>query len=175
MSFPLPSLTLILALVGPPEAWNPAPALRDSSVLVLAGRNEPGRRMIVTGRVFSKDGKPRPGTRVGVYQTDASGDYGPDNVRGRARISGWLVTDSLGRYEIRTIRPGAYPGGGTPEHIHFIVDGWGDYELRFADDPRVSRVLRGRDSPEGTFDTVRPVRIDAQRVHHVVRDLRSRF
>jgi protocatechuate 3,4-dioxygenase beta subunit len=170
----LASAFLTLALFGPPREWNPVPAPRDSSVLTIAGKDEPGRRMIVTGRVFSRDGKKvRAGTRVGVYQTDARGEY--RNIRGRARLSGWLVTDSLGRYELRTIRPGAYPQGGTPEHIHFIVDGWGTYELRFATDPRVTAADREASRAEGTFGTVQPVTTDARGVQHVVRDLRSRY
>jgi protocatechuate 3,4-dioxygenase beta subunit len=77
MSFPLTSLTLTLALLSPPSSWNSVSAPRDSSVLVLAGRSEPGRRMIVTGRVLSKHGRQvRAGSRVGVYPTDARGDYG---------------------------------------------------------------------------------------------------
>jgi len=150
------------------------PAPRDSSILTIAGKDEPGRPMIVSGRVFSRDGKHvRAGTRVGVYHTDARGDY--HNIRGHARLSGWLVTDSLGRYEIHTIRPGAYPDGRTPEHIHFIVDGWGNDELRFATDPRVSSAEREASRAEGTFGTVQPVTIDAKGVQHVVRDLRSRY
>ena len=57
----------------------------------------------------------------------------------------------------------------------FIVDGWGSYELRVEDDPRVSPADRERSRAEGTFGTVRPVLTDGKGVQHVVRDLRSRY
>ena len=170
------SIAVATLLLWPAHGWA-APHARstppDSSILTIAGPGEPGTRMTVTGRVFDSEGKyPRPGVRVGVYQTDVRGDYGPDNLRGHARLSGWLVTDAQGRYELRTIRPGAYPGGGTPEHIHFIVDGWGDYELRFEGDPLLHGVRRLRH--EATFGTIQPVRKDRQGMLHVIRDFKSR-
>src|SRR5512144_610858 len=47
------------------------------AVVVLAGANEPGERMIVTGRIWKADGKrPAGNERVLVYHTDTHGDYG---------------------------------------------------------------------------------------------------
>ena len=149
---------------GPARAASPATP--DSSILTIAGPREPGTKLIVTGHVLTRDGKrPVPGARVGVYHADASGTYGARG--GMARLSGWLLTDAAGRFEIRTVRPGAYLG---PSHIHFIVGGFGTYELRFADE-RLSRM--GRQSPvAGTGVQVRPVRKDAKGVHHVAIDWR---
>ena len=142
--------------------------------------SEPGRRMVVTGRLFALDGTtPLAGRRIGVYQTDATGDYGQDpRVPQWARLNGWLRTDSLGRYEIRTIRPGAYPRAITPEHIHYVIEtrsGFdGSAELRFEDDPRVLRADVTASRREGRFGTVRPVRRGRDGVLRVERDLRAR-
>jgi hypothetical protein len=162
------TLVLSMLCLGPvlPAVAAPASAPRDSSILVVAGPEESGTRLIVSGRVLSRDGRTAaPQERVGVYHTDAGGRYSAHPTRRDARLSGWLVTDSLGRFEIRTIRPGPYPGGGTPAHIHFIVGGYGNYELRFADDPLIRR--GGSTPAEGSFVQVRPVQKDAQGAQHV--------
>jgi protocatechuate 3,4-dioxygenase beta subunit len=159
--------------------FKPPPASRLRSVLTLAPAKEPGKRMIVSGTLFSLDGTPLPRRRIGVYQTDATGNYGRDPRTPQwARLHGWLITDALGRYEIRTIRPGAYPGGGTPEHIHFVIEtsrGFdGSTELRFEDDPLVSRTEINASRHEGRFGTARPVEQGKDGVLRVERDLRSR-
>jgi protocatechuate 3,4-dioxygenase beta subunit len=153
-----------------------SPTPRDSSVVVIAGPHEPGARLIVIGHIWTRDGsKVVAGTRVGLYHTDASGNYGVHPVRRSfppnrdARLSGWLVTDATGRFEVHTIRPGLYPGGGTPAHIHFIVGGQGNYELRFADD-RLNQQGDGLSSRSRV--QVRPVEIDASGTQHVTVDWR---
>ncbi|MBI1796286.1 MAG: hypothetical protein HYR74_04450 [Candidatus Eisenbacteria bacterium] len=184
------------AATDPRAAADPhaAAAPADSSILTLAGPDEPGMRMVVTGRVLERDGKtPAARLRVGVYHTDASGRYGVHRTRRSfppvrdARLSGWLVTTADGRFEVRTVRPGPYPGSRTPAHIHFIVrerprrgllraiaGGPGDvaFELRFADDPLLRR--RGLFPAETLLVSVRPVDVDAGGVQHVSVDLRMR-
>ena len=157
----------------------PPPAAKLTSIATVAPAREPGKRMIVTGRLFDRNtSAPLPGRRIGVYQTDATGNYGKDRRNPRwARLHGWLVTDSLGRYEIRTIRPGPYLGGGAPEHIHFVIEtshGFdGSIELRFEDDPQVPGRERESMRVEGRFATVRPVFLGKDGVLRVERDLRS--
>ncbi|HKQ57857.1 MAG TPA: hypothetical protein VJY35_08300 [Candidatus Eisenbacteria bacterium] len=178
------ALAIVIALaprtlVAQDPETKPPPASKLRSVLMLAPAREPGKRMIVTGTLFSLDGTPQPRRRIGVYQTDATGNYGRDpRIPRWARLNGWLVTDSLGRYEIRTIRPGAYPGGGTPEHIHFVIEASrgldGSTELRFEDDPLVSRTEIEASRHEGRFGTARPVVRGKDGVLRVERDLRSR-
>jgi protocatechuate 3,4-dioxygenase beta subunit len=164
----LHALVATLLLAAPP----------DSSRLVIAGPDEPGTRLVVSGRVLQRDGRtPAAHARVGVYHTDASGEYGEHPTRRSygfardARLSGWLVTDARGRFEVHTIRPGHYPGGRTPQHVHFIVGGV-NQELCFADD----RLLRGEAGrrQEGASRHVRPVTRGADGVEHVSVELRLR-
>lgn len=89
-------------------------------VATLAGDDEPGERMVLTGRVVEADGiSPASGVVVYFHQTDASGIYRREN--GGHAIQGWLRTDDAGLYRIETVRPGPYPEGGMPAHIHVYV------------------------------------------------------
>ena len=47
----------------------------------------------------------------------------PPNEKGQTHgyIRGWVKTDSLGRYFIYTVRPGKYPAGDFPAHIHLTI------------------------------------------------------
>jgi len=149
------------------------------SVLVLADAKEPGTRMVIAGRVWKADGRTPAGAEsVLVYQTDASGEYGsrpaitpPPRTRD-ARLSGYVKTDPEGRFEVRTIRPGPYRTGTTPAHVHFVIHGWGGYELRFADDPLVDATDRSKMAKDSTFALVRPVWIDVKGVQHVTKEFR---
>jgi protocatechuate 3,4-dioxygenase beta subunit len=104
--------------------------------------SEPGERLVVTGRILRADGTtPASGVVLTLYQTDSVGIYGPGSGRPEevARLKGKLVTGADGRYEIVTIRPGHYPGGGVPAHIHAAVDGVTIPDYLFAGD----RYLKG--------------------------------
>lgn len=70
-----------------------------------------------------------------------------------------MRTDTNGRYEFRTIRPGPYPGFTTPAHIHVHFFGpgrpeWFLPEYLFEGDPLIP--ARDRDQPDrlGTFSPV---------------------
>jgi protocatechuate 3,4-dioxygenase beta subunit len=155
----------------------PSPDTLRSSISIVSER-EPGKRMIVSGRLLALDGKTaRAGVVIGVYQTDARGYYGQSSVSSRlARLHGWLKSDGQGRYEIRTIRPGSYPGTANPAHIHFILRAPGGSEradeLRFEDDPLVSLAERERSRQVGRFGGARPVIEDSAGVQRVERDFR---
>lgn len=111
-----------------------------ASVGRIAPAGEPGTPMVVHGRVLRNDGvTPAPDVVVFAYQTDAGGVYNRNGARGW-RLRGWARSDAEGRFELRTIRPGSYPRGRTPAHIHVTIDGPGlprrwTEEIRFADDP----------------------------------------
>ena len=53
------------------------------------------------------------------------------------------MTDAQGRFEFRTIRPGTYPDGGAPAHIHLIFTtsccGRQASEMVFDDDPLITK------------------------------------
>ncbi|MGH9367795.1 MAG: hypothetical protein ACRD3M_09000 [Thermoanaerobaculia bacterium] len=149
-------------------------------VLQLAPEGEPGRRLLVAGRVFSEDGTtPLPGITIDVHQTDARGDYRP-NLLGRARLAGKLVTGQEGQFEIWTIEPGSYPGRDIPAHIHFKVFGPGVSEQFpddewFEGDPLLTPALRARvRSNEGRFSPICPLGVDPDGIRRCVRDFRIR-
>ena len=85
-------------------------------------------------RVTDEDGSPVPGAVVEMWQANAAGryihplddDHAPvdSNFYGAAR----LVTNKTGAFELRTVKPGAYPaptrdGWWRPPHVHFSLFG----------------------------------------------------
>jgi protocatechuate 3,4-dioxygenase beta subunit len=160
--FPHPGPGAAVAQTRPPEGlpaceWcgaGEAPA-NLSWRTTIAPPDEPGRRIVVSGRVLKSDGRtPAPGVIIYAYHTNNGGIYarkGGETGNGlrHGRLRGWMRTDSLGRYEFRTIRPGGYPGGTEPAHIHMTVKEPGKEEywidsILFDDDPRLTRGERGR-------------------------------
>jgi protocatechuate 3,4-dioxygenase beta subunit len=179
-----------LSLIPPPYLAPQylAPPGAPSSI-VIAGPNEPGERLVVTGRVIEGT-KPVAGASVYVFQTDAKGLYAPGRSGPDAeldpRLHGALRTDAEGRYRYETIRPGSY--GGNAAHVHYVVVARGYkpriFDLWFQDDPiLVARRQAGepqvpqsiRNSPfyKAAPDVVaiRPVARDSAGTWHAVRDL----
>jgi len=167
---------LVAILVCMPA--NASPGLR--SHIVIAGPREPGQRLVITGRVFGADGKPRGGVVIEAHHTDASGIYLAEGAKGpnpkvAARLWGRLATAEDGTYQVDTIRPGSYPGGGGPAHVHIrLVAGRDEHWelLEFADDRALTPAMRARDGQGETFATIRPAQRDAAGVWHVTRDFR---
>lgn len=107
---------------------------------------EEGRKILLTGIVYERDGKtPAPGVVLYYYHTNADGRYihkpsesrsMPPNERGQTHgyIRGWVKTDSLGKYFIYTAIPGAYPTDDEPAHIHVTVKEPGDIDEYYIDD-----------------------------------------
>jgi hypothetical protein len=92
-----------------------------------------------------------------------------------ARLWGRLVTAPDGSYRIDTIKPGGYPGGGAPVHMHIhLRDGKSDEWalLEFAGDPNLTPAMIAKDGIGGTFATIRPLDRDAIGVLHCTRDFR---
>jgi catechol 1,2-dioxygenase len=100
--------------------------------------DEKGTPLVFTGQVRDLDGTPLGGAEVDVWHADAEGFYSgfaPHLPEGNLR--GVVVTDSEGRFEIRTIQPAPYqiPTDGPtgklitaagwhpwrPAHLHLIV------------------------------------------------------
>ncbi len=105
-----------IAQQGPHLAPVDAPAR-----LTVAGANEPGIRLRVSGVVVGPDGQPLANASIYLYHTDAKGEYVPGQSGGsdRPRLFGYLRSDARGRYEFETIKPGSYPNSSNPAHIHF--------------------------------------------------------
>jgi protocatechuate 3,4-dioxygenase beta subunit len=151
----------------------------------IAPANEPGERLVLTGRTLAPDGSPRAGVIVYAFQTDRTGIYpAPEPPRStfsqsHGRLRGWALTDDQGRYTFDTIRPGAYPDRREPEHIHMVViePGCATYfieEIHFSDDPLLADVSPARRetllSGTGGSGVVTPQR-DASGVLHAARDI----
>jgi hypothetical protein len=159
------------------------------SRVVIAGGDEPGERLLVTGRALDRK-KPVAGVSLYVFHTDSKGRYARDvdNRVGEfnARLHGFLRTDADGRYQYETTRPGSYDNG--PAHVHYVVNARGYrpllLALQFVDDPIV---IEMRKAGKPLFDSLafkngpckarpdcvltQPVMRDAQGVSHVVRDI----
>ncbi len=162
----------------PPGAWKNArrnglvmihknPPANPPTSAQIAADKEPGDRLIVSGQLFRPDGKtPAVGVTVYAYNTDAVGLYGINHAEYPPRIYGWMKTDALGRFELRTIHPGSYPGMRVPAHIHFSAWGagfplqWFD-ELRFAGDRYITPEMTAEDAKHGDFRTIQPLLRDA--------------
>lgn len=128
----------------------------DTAESWMLPEDEPGERLIVNGVIRDTNGKPVEGALVYAYQTDRTGVYsrvsgGNTASRGDSlnpRVFAFLRTRSDGRYGLRTIRPGGYPDGGPPAHIHFEIEASGFRELvtelMFSDDTRMTPDTRRR-------------------------------
>jgi len=170
--------SVYLAACSKPAAADKTGGAPSWSVKIVAD-NEPGEPLIVSGTIYSPDGKqPMEGITLYVYQTDATGVYttsGGDN-RG-TRIHGVMRTNAQGRYEFRTIKPGSYPNSRNPAHIHAYVSGpgypeyWID-EYHFTDDPFISEETKQKAKSEGSFASILSPTRGSDGVWRAVRDMR---
>ena len=95
---------------------NPGPVSR------IAPPSEPGDPLVVRGRLRNLDGAAAAGAIVFAYHTDRDGLYdAPSKGPHSWRLRGWARADSDGRFTFETMRPGAYPGGNIPPHVHFTA------------------------------------------------------
>src|SRR4028119_899415 len=120
---------------GAGQRPRPRPGRRGPPGRPPAGaRRRVRRRVLWRGRVPDSGGRPVPGALVEVWQANASGRYRhvvdtwPAPLDPHFDGLGRVVTDSLGRYEFLTVKPGAYPWGNhhnawRPAHIHFSLFG----------------------------------------------------
>lgn len=125
----------------------------------LTSANEPGEPMIISGVIYQKDGKtPASDVILYVYHTDKGGLYSPGTSENSStrhgHIRGWMKTNSQGRYQFRTIRPGAYPQRDAPQHIHPLIKepGYSVYwidEILFDDDPLLTEKEKNKQQKHG--------------------------
>ncbi len=108
-----------------PQAASEAPKVLTWNTVITA-KDEPGRPLLVSGRIYGPDGKtPLEGVTLYVYHTDNTGLYPGDGINPAPRLRGWMKTDREGRYEFRTIKPASYPNSSNPEHVHTKASGRG--------------------------------------------------
>lgn len=95
-----------------------------TNVMTIAGQNEAGGRLIITGTLFKPDGvTPYPNVILYAYHTDNSGHYSKKGdekgvQKWHGHLHGWCKSGSDGKYELHTIRPARYPDNSVPAHIH---------------------------------------------------------
>ena len=109
---------------GPFYTANP-PVMENNQ---LAAMNEPGQRMIITGRVLNLDcNEYIPDTIIDVWHANDAGQY--DNSGFNLR--GITHTNSEGFYLYETVKPGKYLNGNQfrPSHIHYKITPPGFPEL----------------------------------------------
>lgn len=106
--------------------WAGVP-IRIDSKDTSAGWNEPGQKLIISGKIFRKDGRtPAPNTIVYYYHTDNEGYYSPAaglpaEAKRHGHLRGWVKSDNEGNYAIYTVRPVPYPKENIPAHVHLLV------------------------------------------------------
>ena len=128
----------VLASAAAAQSVHLAPATAPSSGRV-APQGEPGQALHVSGVVVGPDDRPISGASLYIYQTDHEGYYGvkpaSDNRNPRLKLF------------LRSIKPGSYPNGRVPAHIHFEVGADGRsanvFEIVFEGDPFVTAEMRG--------------------------------
>ena len=151
----------------------------EASSAQVTPPGEPGEPLRVTGTVYGPDGAtPAAGVTVYAYHTDAEGLYSETNDNTNPRLKATVRTDAQGRYELKTIKPAPYPGGGVPAHIHYRISGPDfpeqRFELHFEGDPYLSRRARERSERLGQFGSIRPLERGEDGVWHCVFDMRLR-
>jgi protocatechuate 3,4-dioxygenase beta subunit len=153
-----------------------------SSEVTLVPKDEPGERMILSGRIYKEDGvTPASGVTLFLYQTDAGGYYHrPKEDVFAPRLRGWLRTGMDGRYEIRTVKPAPEVlASDEPAHIHVQIFGQGipEYFLRefwFEGDPHIKSNEREQLSKLATYSPIIRLTKDKDGVSVGRRDIRLR-
>lgn len=154
------------------------------SSLILAGSNEPGQRMRLSGRVLATDGtSPVEGVVIYAHQTNAEGLYANGSretvwSHRHGRLRGWVKSDAYGRYAFHTIKPAPYPDLSMPAHVHLFIQEPGRrayyiddvvFEGEFKVDAQYHKAQEGRGGSgivtlervsDGVLEAVRDIRLE---------------
>jgi len=101
---------------GPFYTDNP-PIIQNNQ---LADINEPGERMIISGRVYNLDcSEYIPNATIDVWHANHNGDYDNQDYN----LRGQTLSNEQGFYMFETIKPGKYLNGNMfrPAHIHYKI------------------------------------------------------
>ena len=131
-----------------------------TSIDTLSGFSDTEPKLKIYGTVFQQDGHtPAENVILYIYQTNRAGIYevkGNETGWGRrhGHFRGWVKTAADGKYTFYTFRPGAYPNGREPQHIHLIVKepDKNEYYLDsylFTDDPMLTTAARADQNNRG--------------------------
>lgn len=141
----------------------------DNDLLIINDSSTPavGEITHLTGRVLTGSGAPVRNAFVEIWQADMQGSYIHTGGRNDGRIDsnfqgyGRFLTDSLGRYYFRTIKPVSYTLGGQfrAPHIHVAVSKAGNRimatQALVKGHPDNERdLLRSRHPAPGALDTL---------------------
>jgi protocatechuate 3,4-dioxygenase beta subunit len=134
--------------------------------------DEPGKKIIVTGKLEDLNGQSIAGVLIYFYQTDSKGWYAADRPhvggnegdRRHARIFGFVRTDKEGKFELNTVKPSGYPSSDLPAHIHVEILEVPGYhplitEFLFDDDERLVGNIREQSLGSG-FLLAKPSRAE---------------
>lgn len=122
--------------------------------------HDPGPKLMVRGIIYQADGKtPAPDVVLYIYHTDQTGRYPTKKTsagwgKRHGYIRGWVRTNAAGAYAFYTLKPGAYPGGGNPAHIHATIKepDKNEYYIEdflFDNDPYLTKKERDRREDRG--------------------------
>ena len=148
---------------------------------VIPPEKERGEPLVISGKIFQPGGTtPAEGMVLFVYHTDVTGYYNEKDDASHPRLKGWMKIGADGKYEFRTIKPGAYPHRATPAHIHAHVYGPGYSERSIEDywfegDPRINeKELKNARGDQGgdPFVVIVPLKRDGDGVWRGVRDIK---
>jgi protocatechuate 3,4-dioxygenase beta subunit len=131
---PLVLLPHTLSELTGPVFGNGAVSELDSDLTRQHPGDPLGERIVVSGRVQDRDGRPVRDALIEIWQANAGGRYLHEGDRHPAPLdpsfsgAGRTLTDAEGRYEFVTVKPGAYPwknhpNAWRPAHIHFSLFG----------------------------------------------------
>jgi protocatechuate 3,4-dioxygenase beta subunit len=109
------------------------------NILVEAGMT--GEIIVITGFVFDQNCAPITGAWLDFWQADGSGNYDNEGFQ----LRGHQFTDPTGKYTLKTVIPGEYPGR-TP-HIHVKVS-------KNTNTPALTSQIYFPTSSQNTADTI---------------------